>query len=205
RKNLPILITRNKWNDRLKAYSKVVKAIVDEATLSECRQLNPRDGGAIDAKVKLGEPWPFLTHQFRRTFACFAIRNNLGHPISIKQQFKHISLRMTEWYGNGAIESRLKDVNIDSELINLLNEVKIEQTTAHFNQWFNGDNKLSGSFGKAIVAMRNDKPIIYSSWENLYRLVKEKRLTLHGTLHSYCKNGYDCDMDGVINPALCVD
>ena len=24
-------------------------------------------------------------------------------------------------------------------------------------------------------------------------------------MHSYCKNGYDCDMDGVINPAFCVD
>ncbi|MCE9970391.1 hypothetical protein ACLH0G_15275 [Aeromonas rivipollensis] len=205
RKNLPTLISRTKWNDRLKNYAKSVGAIVDEHTLSECRQLNPRNGGAIDEKVKLGQPWPFLTHQFRRTFACFAVRNGLGHPISIKQQFKHIHVRMSEWYGNGAIESRLQDIKVDSKLINLLNETRIEQTTAHFDSWFNGDEKLSGSFGKAIVAMRNDKPVIYSSWDNLYRLVKEKRLTLHGTLHSYCKNGYECDMDGVINAAFCID
>ncbi|WP_200885559.1 hypothetical protein [Xenorhabdus nematophila] len=112
---------------------------------------------------------------------------------------------MSEWYSNGAIESRLQDIKVDSELINLLNEVKLEQTTAHFDKWFNGDEKLTGSFGKAIVAMRDDKPVIYSNWDSLYRLVKEKRLTLHGTLHSYCKNGYECDMDGVINAAFCVD
>jgi len=112
---------------------------------------------------------------------------------------------MSEWYGNGAIESRIQDLKVDSELINLLNEVKLEQTTAHFDKWFNGDEKLTGSFGKAIVAMRDDKPVIYSNWDSLYRLVKEKRLTLHGTLHSYCKNGYECDMDGVINAAFCVD
>lgn len=205
RKNLPILISRAKWNDRLKNFAKSIGAIVDEKALTECRQLNPKNGGAIEDKVKLGEPWPFLTHQFRRTFACFAIRNGLGHPISIKQQFKHIHVRMSEWYGNGAIESRLQDIKVDSELINLLNEVKLEQTTAHFDKWFNGDEKLTGSFGKAIVAMRDDKPVIYSNWDSLYRLVKEKRLTLHGTLHSYCKNGYECDMDGVINAAFCVD
>lgn len=205
RKNLPVLISRTKWNDRLKNYSKSVGAIVNETALTECRQLNPRNGGAIDKKVTLGKPWPFLTHQFRRTFACFAIRNNLGHPISIKQQFKHIHLRMSEWYVNGAVETRLQNIIIDSELTRLLNEVKIEQTTAHFDNWFNGDDNLSGSFGKAVVAMRNDKPVVYSSWDTLYRLVKEKRLTLHGTLHSYCKNGYDCDMDSVVNPAFCVD
>ena len=205
RKNLPILISRTKWNDRLKNYSRAVNAIVDESALAECRLLNPRNHGAINEKVEPGKPWPLLTHQFRRTFACFAIRNNLGHPVSIKQQFKHLNVRMSQWYGNGAIETRLQDVRVDSELISLLNDTRIEQTTAHFENWFNSDQHISGSFGRAIVAMRNDKPVIYSSWESLYRLVKEKRLTLHGTLHSYCKNGYDCDMDGVVNPAFCVD
>lgn len=205
RKNLPILISRSKWNERLKYYAKCVGAIIDESSLEECKRLNPRHGGAIEAKIKINEPWPLITHQFRRTFACFSIRNNLGHPIALKQQFKHINLRMSEWYVNGAVESRLKEVQVDSELINLLNEVDMEQTTASYNNWFNSDEQLSGSFGKAIIAMRNDKPVIYSNWDNLYRLVKEKRLTLHGTLHSYCKNGYDCDMEGVANPAFCVD
>lgn len=205
RKNLPKLISRTKWNDRLRKFSKDVGAKVTKASLAEARQLNPRDNGAIDDKIELGKPWPLITHQFRRTFACFSIRNNLGNSIALKQQFKHVNLRMTEWYGNGALEARLSDVQFDSELKNILNEVAIESTTHAYFNWFNGSEPLSGSFGKAILAMREDIPIIYSSWDSLYRLVKENRLTLHGTLHSYCKNGYDCDMEGIVNPAFCVD
>ncbi|EHC2386707.1 hypothetical protein JTW12_002823, partial [Salmonella enterica] len=52
---------------------------------------------------------------------------------------------------------------------------------------------------------RDDLPLVYRSWESLLKQVKEKRLTLHGTLHAYCKNGYDCDMGGVVNPAFCID
>lgn len=205
RSNIPIIIDRNQWNKRLQRFSKQVGALVDDATIAECRLLNPQHNGAIEAKVKLGKPWPLTTHQFRRTFACFAVRNHLGHPIAIKQQFKHLYLRMSEWYGNGAVAARLDDVQIDSELQRLLDQVGIEHTTATYDKWFNGDEPLSGSYGKAVVAMRDDKPVIYSSWDNLYRMVKEKRLTLHGTLHSYCKNGYNCDMDGVANPAFCVE
>ncbi|RWU08865.1 hypothetical protein EGC76_10995 [Pseudidiomarina gelatinasegens] len=205
RKNLPILISRSKWNDRLRKFSMLAGTKVTEASIAETRRLNPRDNGAIDNKIEIGKPWPLITHQFRRTFACFSIRNNLGNSIALKQQFKHVNLRMTEWYGNGAIEARLSDVQFDSELKNILNEVAIESTTNAYFNWFNGSEPLSGSFGKAILAMREDTPTIYSSWESLYRLVKENRLTLHGTLHSYCKNGYDCDMEGIINPAFCVD
>lgn len=205
RSNQPIVIARTRWNTRLRLYARQIGALVDNATLAECRLLNPQDNGAIEIKVKIGEPWPFTTHQFRRTFACFAVRNHLGHPIAIKQQFKHLYLRMAEWYGNGAVEARLQDVQVDSELTDLLNQAGIEHTTDKYYRWHHGDEKLSGVHGKSIVAMRDDKPVIYSSWDKLYRLVKEGRLTLHGTLHSYCKNGYDCDMDGVINPAFCVD
>ncbi|NMU86016.1 hypothetical protein HKB16_24510, partial [Vibrio parahaemolyticus] len=131
-----------------------------------------------------------------------SVRNNLGHPIAIKQQFKHLYLRMSDWYSSGAVQARLHDIHADHDLIKILNEVSLIQTTAQFDKWFNGDEKLSGSFGKMIVAMRDRKPEIYSSWDNLYRLVKAGRMTLHGTLHSYCKNGYDCDMEGISNPSF---
>ncbi|MBF4297034.1 hypothetical protein EAY24_27710, partial [Vibrio anguillarum] len=59
--------------------------------------------------------------------------------------------------------------------------------------------------GQAIMKMRGDVPTIYSSWDVIYRAVKKGKLTLHGTSHSYCKNGYNCDMDGVLMPQFCVD
>ncbi|MBF4254391.1 hypothetical protein EA007_26600, partial [Vibrio anguillarum] len=65
--------------------------------------------------------------------------------------------------------------------------------------------KLAGTHGKAIMKMRGEIPSIYSSWEVIYRAVKDGKLTLHGSLHSYCKNGYNCDMNGVVAPQFCVD
>ncbi|MGQ4602164.1 hypothetical protein [Aeromonas veronii] len=201
----PIMLGRGQWNQRLKIFAKSIGAVVDEKTLEECRLLNPQSAFSNESVVRVGLPWPFTTHQFRRTFACFAVRNHLGHPIALKQQFKHLYLRMSAWYSNGAVTARLQHIQVDSDISSLLNEAGIEYTTATYDKWFNGKEPLSGSYGKAIVAMRDDRPVIYSTWDNLYRLVKEKRLSLHGTLHSYCKNGYDCDMDGVVNPAFCVD
>ena len=86
-----------------------------------------------------------------------------------------------------------------------LNEINAE-TTANkiFKQW-HSDEKLSGTHGKTIMKMRGDVPTIYSSWEVIYKAVKDRKLTLHGSLHSYCKNGYQCDMDGVVAPQFCVD
>ncbi|HGE6067727.1 TPA: hypothetical protein ACGG77_003366 [Vibrio cholerae] len=205
RMNAPKIIARDSWNERLRRFSRNAKAVITADSINECIQLNPNNNGTIVERIILGEIWPLSTHQFRRTFAVFSVRNNLGHPIAIKQQFKHLYLRMSDWYSSGAVQARLHDIHADHDLIKILNEVSLVQTTAQFDKWFNGDEKLSGSFGKMIVAMRDRKPEIYSSWDNLYRLVKAGRMTLHGTLHSYCKNGYDCDMEGISNPSFCVD
>ncbi|EOV0134145.1 hypothetical protein ACOIWX_000719 [Vibrio parahaemolyticus] len=87
----------------------------------------------------------------------------------------------------------------------VLDEINAEMTASKiFKQWHSNE-PLSGSMGKAIVKMRGDVPHIYSSWETIYEAVKKGTLTLHGTAHSYCKNGYDCDMDGVVMPQFCVD
>lgn len=203
RSSKPAVIQRTDWNTRLRRFTQNIGAIVNQADVSECLRINPCNNGAIEDKIQIGQHWPLTTHQFRRTFAVFCVRNHLGHPIALKQQFKHLYLRMSEWYGNGGVLARVEDATLDMELQKMLDEVSIERTVAEYDRWHNGDEILSGGYGKAILAMRNDKPVIYSSWKNLYRLVKERRLTLHGTLHSYCKNSYQCDMEGVINPAFC--
>lgn len=205
RGNPPIVIQRSQWNHRLARFAQRVDAVISQNDLAECRSINPQDNGAIDTKVVVDQPWPLTSHQFRRTFAVFTVRNNLGHAIAIKQQFKHLYLRMSEWYGNGAVLARVEDAMMDTDLQRLIDDTKAEHIATEYDHWYNSDELLAGGHGRAILAMRNDKPMIYSSWDSLYRLVKEGRLTLHGTLHSYCKNGYQCDMDGVINPAFCAD
>lgn len=193
------------WTLRLANYSQLAGLKVTQEDYLECQRANPNSQERIKKNVQTGGYWKLSPHQFRRTLAFFTIKNRLGNAIAIKQQFKHLYLQMSEWYCEGGIPSRLHDVKIDTELQKMIDTAGYEQIAHKYWTWFKGKGVLSGSHGKDILKMRNNLPLVYRNWDSLLKQVKEKRLTLHGTLHTYCKNGYDCDMGGVINPAFCVD
>ena len=199
----PALITG--WNKRLQRFCKQFNFIVTEEDFTECLESNPRSLNRVKKDVIVGSPWHMTTHQFRRTLAFYCIKNRLGTLIALKQQFKHLYLAMTEWYTNGGKLASLRDLKVNEQVQKALDEINAE-TTANkiFKQW-HSDETLSGTHGKAIMKMRGDVPTIYSSWDVIYKAVKEGKLTLHGSMHSYCKSGYDCDMDGVVAPQFCVD
>lgn len=193
------------WTNRLKVFCKQFKINVTESDYKECMESNPNSPLKIKESVQTGNPWQLAPHQFRRSLAFYTIRHRLGTTISLKQQYKHLYLQMTEWYTEGGTVARLNDLAIDDKLQEFLDTTKHEETTNKIFSFVHSDKPLSGSHGKAIVAMRGNVPHIYSSWDIIYQSVKKGNLSLHGTLHSYCKNGYNCDMDGVVNPAFCVD
>lgn len=199
----PVLIAD--WSQRLKHFCKHFDFIVMQEDYQECLDSNPRSQEKIKKTIKVGKPWPLATHQFRRTLAFYCIKNRLGTLVSLKQQFKHLYLAMTEWYTNGGNLASLRDLKVDEQVQKALDEINAE-TTANkiFKQW-HSDETLSGTHGKAIMKMRGDVPTIYSSWEVIYKAVKDGKLTLHGSMHSYCRSGYDCDMAGVVAPQFCVD
>ncbi|OEF44186.1 hypothetical protein [Vibrio splendidus] len=203
RSKAPVLITS--WNERLKRFCQQFGFLVTKKDYQECLESNPRAMERIKKNVVVGKPWPMTTHQFRRTLAFYCIKNRLGTLVALKQQFKHLYLSMTEWYTNGGKLASLRDLKADPKMQQLLDEINAE-TTANkiFKQW-HSDETLSGTHGKAIMKMRGDVPTIYSSWDVIYKAVKGGKLTLHGSMHSYCKSGYDCDMDGVFTPQFCVD
>lgn len=199
----PVLICN--WNERLQRFCKQFNFIVTKDDYQECLDSNPKSHEKIKKTIKIGKQWHLTTHQFRRTLAFYCIKNRFGTIVAIKQQFKHLYLAMTEWYTNGGKLASYRSLIVDDNIKAMLNDINAE-TTANkiFKQWHSNE-KLSGSHGKAIMKMRDDVPTIYSSWEVIYKAVKDSKLTLHGSLHSYCKSGYDCDMDGVVTPQFCVD
>ncbi|GAD32468.1 conserved hypothetical protein [Photobacterium leiognathi lrivu.4.1] len=203
RSKAPVLIAD--WNARLKGFCKQFGFIVTEEDYQECLDSNPKSHEKVKKQVIVGEPWPMTPHQFRRTLAFYCIKNRFGTMVALKQQFKHLYLAMAEWYTNGGKLASYRSLVVDEKIQAMLENINAE-TTANkiFKQWHSNE-KLSGSHGKAIVKMRGDIPTIYSSWDVIYQAVKDGKLTLHGSLHSYCKSGYDCDMDGVVAPQFCVD
>ncbi|AYO16025.1 hypothetical protein D0812_17090 [Vibrio owensii] len=203
RSHAPKLITN--WNQRLRLFCKQFDFVVTEHDYQECMESNSSSQIKIKKQILVGQPWPMSTHQFRRTLAFYCVKNRLSSLVALKQQFKHLYLAMTEWYTNGGQIASLRDLKIDPQIQQTLNEINAESTTNKiFKQW-HSDETLSGTHGKAIMKMRGDVPTIYSSWDTIYKAVKDGKITLHGSLHSYCKSGYDCDMDGVVAPQFCVD
>ncbi len=203
RSKAPVLISE--WNNRLKRFCQQFGFVVSETDYQECKESNPQSQEKIKKCIKVGRPWPLGTHQFRRTLAFYCIKNRLGTLVALKQQFKHLYLSMTEWYTNGGKLASLRNLKVDTQVQNALDEINAETTANKIFKHWHLDKTLSGSHGKAIMQMRGDIPTIYSSWEVIYQAVKKGKLTLHGSLHSYCKNGYKCDMDGVVAPQFCVD
>ncbi|BBC40496.1 hypothetical protein FA893_11640 [Photobacterium damselae subsp. piscicida] len=203
RSKSPNIITN--WSERLKRFCKQFQFITSDSDYQECLNSNPNSREKISSSIKIGKPWPLTSHQFRRSLAFYTIKHRLGTSFSLKQQFKHLYLQMTEWYTNGGRLASFKGLRLDSELQQLLDNIKDEHTTNIIFNMVHSNKILSGSHGKAIMKMRDDIPHIYSSWDVIYTAIKNKNLTLHGTAHGYCKNGYNCDMDGVVNPAFCID
>lgn len=199
----PVLITE--WCERLRRFCRQFNFVITKNDYQDCVESNPRSIDLIKKYIIVDQPWPLASHQFRRTLAFYCIKNRLGTLVALKQQFKHIYLAMAEWYTNGGKLASLRDLMVDLRIKKALNEINAE-TTANkiFKQW-HSDEKLSGTHGKAIMKMRGEVPTIYSSWDVIYKAVRDGKLTLHGSMHSYCKSGYDCDMDGVVIPQFCVD
>ncbi|MEZ9132749.1 hypothetical protein [Vibrio breoganii] len=203
RSHAPKLITN--WNERLNRFCKHFDFVVTEDDYQECAESNPRSQVKIEKQVVVGQPWPMATHQFRRSLAFYCVKNRLSSMVALKQQFKHLYLAMTEWYTNGGQLASLRDLKVDPQIRQTLDEINAESTANKiFKQWYS-DETLSGAHGKTIMKLRGDVPTIYSSWDTIYKAVKDGKLTLHGSLHSYCKSGYDCDMDGVVAPQFCVE
>ncbi|ABX51558.1 hypothetical protein G3485_20845 [Shewanella baltica] len=199
----PVLI--KKWGLRLRIFCIKFNFLVTREDYQECIESNPSSLVKIKEIVTIGQPWPLAPHQLRRSLAFYATKHRLATKVALKQQFKHLYLAMAEWYSNGGQLASMRNLTVDNEIQQALNAVNAEMTASKiFKQWHSNE-PLSGSHGKAIVKMRGDIPHIYSTWDTIYRAVLKGTLTLHGTAHSYCKNGYDCDMDGIVMPQFCVD
>ncbi|MAD89527.1 MAG: integrase [Pseudoalteromonas sp.] len=179
-------------------------AIVNEQDYEEFKLLNPNlNIHAYKQKIVIGKPWAFTTHQLRRTFAVFGKRYNLLSDVAIKQQYKHLYLPMAQWYSEGGVAAKIKHVKVDSELNNLLREVDREVTTQLLFQWYNSEDKLFGKKGLDVIKDRQNTAVKYSSWDALYAQVSAGRVSIAGTLHSYCMAGYECRMEKVVSPTNC--
>lgn len=204
--SLPKVRGEGNMREQFYRIAEKANAYITENDLEEFKLINPNCNPLhADRKIVVGKLWPITTHQFRRTFAVFAKRHNLCSVVAIKQQFKHLDLPTSEWYGEGGIAAKLQSLHLDKELTSLLNEVNTEFKTQKIHDWYNNGEFLYGRMGGSLMRERRELPQMYKTWDVIYQHVSEGRLNLVGTLHSYCLAGYECNMKKVASPANCMN
>ena len=51
-----------------------------------------------DENFKIGQPWHFKNHQYRRSLAVYSIQSNIVSLGSLQKQFKHLFREMSYYY-----------------------------------------------------------------------------------------------------------
>ena len=119
-----------------------------KADVNEFDQLNPSRAG----KLKVGGFLPKLSpHDFRRTFAVFFKRYGFGSAATIKFQYKHDNINMSEYYQNNADLQAMEDILLDADLLKIMNDEGIEMAIDAFDEVYNKSEGLSGVEGERIA------------------------------------------------------
>ncbi|AFT73190.1 tyrosine-type recombinase/integrase [Alteromonas macleodii] len=164
--------------------------VATEADVEEFNRLNPTRAG----QLKVGGRLPKLSpHDIRRSFAVFIKRYGFGSSATIKFQYKHSNIQMSDYYGNNARLQAMEDVLMDNDLLQLMNEEGIRMGVDIFDEIFNESQQLGGAGGERIA---RDKFERLSSGEHVYMTRGEiERLVRNGTLSvvklptgGYCTN-----------------
>ena len=164
--------------------------VATQEDVEEFDRLNPTRVG----QLKVGGTLPSLSpHDFRRSFAVFFKRYGFGSSASIKFQYKHSNIQMSDYYGNNARLQAMHDVLLDQDLLNILNEESILMGVDAFDEIYNESEHLGGVGGKRIA---NDKFERLSQGEHVFMTRSEiERLVRNGTLSvvklptgGYCTN-----------------
>ena len=158
--------------------------------VDEFNRLNPSRTG----QLKVSGPLPKLTsHDFRRSFAVFFKRYGFGSSSTIKFQYKHTNIQMSDYYSNNARLQAMEDVLLDKQLLDLMNEEGIQLGVDIYDEIYNDSEYLSGVEGERIA---QDKFAKLNSGQHVYMTRTEiERLVRAGTLSvvklptgGYCTN-----------------
>jgi integrase len=148
-----------------------------------------------------GLPYPLHSHQFRRTYARFIARSELGDLLALRDHFGHWSIDMTVYYADGGAD----EYESDTELLKMIAEEKMGR-----------QNEIMGSYLDSDAPLANGNHWL-KNWRSTVRTATNKEaliaeyagtITLTGTGHSWCvgiDRGTCCGGLCVFEPQMCVD
>ncbi|WP_342365753.1 hypothetical protein [Vibrio sp. S11_S32] len=135
---------------------------------------------------QIGSNWNLSAHQFRRTFANYAVHSELGDLRALKDHFKHWSITMTTLYAfNDALDAELFEEMLREKY---LVEEEIKQ------DWFELDMPITGGdIAQNIMEVRENKELI-KSFGSLSAMAKaySSSIPIRSTGIGWCTNDDEC-------------
>lgn len=148
-----------------------------------------------------GAPYPLHSHQFRRTYARFMARSELGDLMTLREHFGHWSMDMTTFYADGGAD----EYEADTELLDMMTEEKTARQTEIVGELLTSDAPLANG-GHWLKEWRQN----VRTASNKAELVRDlsDTITLNGTGHSWCignAKGSGCKGLCVFEAQMCFD
>ncbi len=155
----------------------------------------------FDIRNDDGKPYQLHSHQFRRTYARFVARAQLGDLLTLRDHFGHWSIDMTTYYADGGANG----YEADMELLEMVATEKHGRQSEIMATYLNSDVPLANGNHwlkdwRASVRTATNK-------EELIREYADT-ITLNGTGHSWCvgnAKGTGCGGLCVFEAQMCVD
>jgi hypothetical protein len=173
----------------------------------------------VDDGVILGEFWPIKTHQFRRSLALYSASSGLVSFPAIKKQFKHLSLSMARYYGNGFENIASVFGHYDQEkgeyvlpkdhfIFEFQMAVPRAQADALVRDIMSEGRRLFGSAGSQMEKLRNGVKAgtvnIADIRENTNRQADNGEISYTKTILGGCTKLEDCDAFALGNFTECL-
>lgn len=148
-----------------------------------------------------GQRFDLHSHMFRRTYARFVARSELGDLLFLRDHFGHWSIDMTTYYADGGAD----EYEADTELLEMVAAEKMGRQTEIMTDYLDSDAPLAnGSHW-----LRDWRSTVRTA-ANKEELIREYAgtITLNGTGHSWCvgnAKGTGCGGLCVFEAQMCVD
>lgn len=156
---------------------------------------------AMGIRGEGGQPYPLHAHQFRRTYARFIARSELGDLLTLRDHFGHWSLDMTTIYTDGGAD----EYEVDTELLEMVTEEKMNRQGEIMAGYLDSDAPMANG-AHWLAGWRAS----VRTAANKEELIKEYAgtVTLNGTGHSWCvgnARGTGCGGLCVFEAQMCVE
>jgi len=182
------------------------KIEITEESLKELEDIDYTRDWRSDLKFKIGKPWYFKTHQYRRTLAVYSIQSGLVSLASLKVQFKHLFREMSYYYQNGAINAK-NIFNIDDgHISNEINTIKKEiDALSYIKSVLLSEEEIYGIHGNIIKSKYNgNKDLVTKDIENIIINFKKEETSWSETPIGGCTQVEPCDMKLIRSTIECI-